>query len=383
MILLARHRNDLWQLRPLLRKKRKVVRTCWVGTSASNIRPRFTDINLSLDPELCNVFSGESRNELLHADQVISLLNPIYLPCNLQHSLLVKAQNLLEDCLFKFGTTKMQEVVNDKGWNCAQCVELNDWVKVLRRRKDLLNNFKSGTSDRPLSAVLSSLVQLRHTAVHRQRVTALEVQLFLEDAEFLLDLLDDREAAKEISNVHRSFSDYLKDLSAHSNSNEEKLRVIAREKRIQVFQLQLEEHSASSRILAENQEFERNATAQFQQKTFFRDTTHTRGTSSSILFQDEECDRHTTQETFRFCASCVEDIQTRTRAVVESNSARTDDYTPTYLMQRLSITRTTEMLYHGMTSAPWSMLVLVLVLLSFSFGALLWFNGSGAKTISA
>jgi hypothetical protein len=167
-------------------------------------------------------------------------------------------------------------------------------VKILRRRKDLLNNFKGETSGRPLSTVLGSLVQLRHTAVHRQRVTALEVQLFLEDAESLLDLLDDGEAAKEISNVHRSLSDYLKDLSAHSSSNEEKLGVIAREKRLQVFQLQLEEHSVSSRILAENQEFERDANTRFQQKTFFRDTTHARGIPSSILFQDDECDRHTT-----------------------------------------------------------------------------------------
>jgi hypothetical protein len=311
------------------------------------------------------------------------VLSPIYLPCSLQHSLLVKAQNLLEDCLFKFGTSKMQEVVKDKSWDCAQCVELNDWVEILRRRKDLLNNFKGGTSGRPLSTVLGSLVQLRHTAVHRQRVTALEVQLFLQDAESLLDLLDDGEAAKEISNVHRSLSDYLKDLSAHSSSNKEKLRVIAREKRMQVFQLQLEEHSASSRILAKNQEFERDATTRFQQKTFFRDTAHARGISSSILFQDDECDRHTTQKTFRFCASCVEDIQTRTHAVVESNSARTNNYTPPCLIQRLSTTGTTEMIYHGMTSAPWSMLGLAFVLLSLGFGALLWFDRSGAKTISA
>jgi hypothetical protein len=295
----------------------------------------------------------------------------------------VKAQNLLEDCLFKFGTSKMQEVVKDKGWDCAQCVELNDWVKILRRRKNLLNNLNRGTSGRPLSTVLGSLVQLRHTAVHRQRVTALEVQLFLEDAKSLLDLLDDREAAKEISNVHRSLSDYLKDLSAHSSSNEEKLRVIAREKRLQVFQLQLEEHSASSRILAENQEFERNATTRFQQKTFFRDIAHARGISSSILFQDDECDRHTTQKTFRFCTSCVEDIRTRTHAVVESNLARTNNYAPACLIQRLSTTGTTEMIYHGMTSAPWSMLGLALVLLSLSFGAHLWFDRGGAKTISA
>jgi len=128
----------------------------------------------------------ESRKELLNADQATSSLSAIYLPYTLQHALLVRAQNLLEDCLFKFGSNKMRDVIKDKGWDCAQCVELNDWVKILRKRKDLLNDSSVETSNRPLSAILGSLVQLRHTAVHRQRITALEVQLFLEDAESLL-----------------------------------------------------------------------------------------------------------------------------------------------------------------------------------------------------
>jgi hypothetical protein len=110
----------------------------------------------------------------------------------------------------------------------------------LRERKDLLNNSKGETSDKPLSVVLGFFVQLRHTAVHRQRVTALEVHLFLEDAESLLNLLDGGESAKEISNVRYPLSDHMKGLSARSSSNREKFRVIAREKRMQVFQLQLE-----------------------------------------------------------------------------------------------------------------------------------------------
>ena len=367
----------------MLWKKPTVVRTCWVGESASNTRPRFIDIDHSLESELCNVLSGESRNELLDADQVISLLSPIYLPCSLQHSLLVKAQNLLEDCLFKFGTSKMQEVMKDKGWDCAQCVELNDWMKILRRRKDLLNNFKDKMSHRPLSAVLDSLVQLRHTAVHRQRITALEVQLFLEDAASLLDLLGDEEAAKDMSDINCSLSDHLKDLSAHFKLSEENLRVIAREKRMQAFRLQLEEHSAVSQILAENQNFERDATARFQSKTLCRNTLHARDMPSSAPFRDDECDRHTTQKTFQFCASCIEDIQTRTIAAVESSSTRRN--TPTCLPPRLSFTGTTEIVHYGLTCVPRKLQRFALVLLLLSFGILLWLkrrgNEDSTKTI--
>lgn len=264
----------------------------------------------------------------------------------------------------------MQDVMKEKGWACAQCVELNDWVKILRKRKDLLNNSKVETSNRSLSAILGSLVQLRHTAVHRQRVTALEVQLFLEDAESLLDLLDDGESAREISDVRHSLSNHVKDLSAQSSSSQERLGMIAREKRMQVFTLQLEEHSAVSRILAENQDFERDATARFQQRTLCIETTHARSVSCPTPLQDDECDQHMNQKTFRFCPSCIEDVRTRTRAVVESSSASRN--TSTWLLQRLSLADAKEIICRQLTCASRRMLVLVFLVLLLSFGVLLW-----------
>jgi hypothetical protein len=313
---------------------------------------------------------GEYRNELLNADQATSSLSPIYLPCTLQHALLVRAQNLLEDYLFKFGSDKMQDVIRDKGWDCARCVELNDWVKILRKRKDLLNNSKVETTNRPLSAILGSLIQLRHTAVHRQRITALEVQLFLEDAESLLGLLGDRESAKEISNVHRSLSDHVNDLSAQSSSSQERLETIAREKRMQVFTLQLEEHSAVSRILAENQDFERNATARFQQRTLYIETTHARSVSYPKSLQDDECDQHMNQKTFRFCPSCIEDVRTRARAAAETSSASRN--TSTWLLQRLSLADAKDIICRQLTYASRRVLVLIVLVSLLSFGALLW-----------
>jgi hypothetical protein len=313
--------------------------------------------------------AGESRKILLNADQATSSLSPIYLPCTLQHALLMRAQNLLEDCLFKFGSDKMQDVVRDKGWDCARCVELNDWVKILRKRKDLLNDSEVGTSSRPLSTILGSLIQLRHTAVHRQRITALEVELFLEDAESLLGLLGDRESAKEISKVRCLLSEHVKQLSVRSSSDQERLRGIAREKRMQVFQLQLEEHTAVSRILAENQDFDRDATLQFQQRTAI-EITHTRDLSYATPLPDDECDQHMNQLTFRFCASCIEDVRTRTRAAIEASSA--DKNISAYLLQRHSMADAREMILRQLTCASRRVLVAILLLSLASFGVLLW-----------
>ena len=77
---------------------------------------------------------------------------------------------------------------------------------------------------------ISSIIELRYTAVHRQKVTTPQVQLFLEDAESLLNLLHDRGFTREISDVRCSLSDYVENLSAQSSLDPEHLRVIAREK---------------------------------------------------------------------------------------------------------------------------------------------------------
>jgi hypothetical protein len=330
---------------------------------------QYVDNNYFADPTPHNVLSGTSPKELLNADGVISSLNLVYLPCSLQHTLLVTAQNLLEDSLFKFGRDKMQDVIRDKGWDCAQCVELNDWVKILRKRKDLLPNSKGEASDRPLSAVLGSVVQLRHMAVHRQRVTALEIQLLLEDAESLLNFLDDGESAKEISDIHHSLTDHVEDLSANSSSDQERLRVIAKEKRMQMFQLQVEEHSAVSRVLTESQDFQQRATALFQQRTLHRETTHARKRSSATPPKDDGCDHHTEQKTFRFCASCIEDIRTRARAVGETSF--TSEGTVTWLSKKLSLMDETWTMYRGLTCTSQRILVLTFLVLLVSFGALL------------
>jgi hypothetical protein len=330
---------------------------------------RYVNNNYFADPIPHDDLSGTSRKEFLNADGIISSLNPVYLPCSLQHTLLVTAQNLLEDSLFKFGRDKMQDVIREKGWDCAQCVELNDWVKILRKRKDLLTNSKGEASDRPLSVVLGSVVQLRHMAVHRQRVTALEVQLFLEDAESLLNFLDDGESAKEISNIHHSLSDHVKDLSAHSSSNQERLRVIAKEKRMQMFQLQVEEHSAVSRVLAESQDIERRATARFQQRMLCREITHARETPSATSFKNDECDHHMEQKSFRFCASCIEDVRTQARVVGETSFA--GGSTVTWLSRKLSFADATWTIYRSLTCAARRMLVLAVLVLLVSFGALL------------
>jgi hypothetical protein len=168
----------------------------------------------------------------------------------------------------------------------------------------------------------------------------------------------------------------VNDLSAQSSSSQERLETIAREKRMQVFTLRLEEHSAVSRILAENQDFEQNATARFQQRTLYIETTHARSVSYPKSLQDDECDQHRNQKTFRFCPSCIEDVRTRARAAAETSSASRN--TSTWLLQRLSLADAKDIICRQLTYASRRVLVSIVLVSLLSFGALLWPGGVGS-----
>lgn len=284
---------------------------------------------------------------------------------------------MLEESLFKYGSEKMRDVIKTKGWDCPQCVELNDWIKILRKRKDLVLEPKDKTLDRPLSAVLNAVVQLRHTAVHRQKVTAFEVQSFLEDAEALLIFLDERTSAKEIADLHGVLSDYVKDLSAHSSSYQERLRAITRDKQMQAFRLKLEEHLAVSEVLAESQEYERRAALQLQKVAFCRGFAHARKDSCSKLSDSVECGHHVDQKTFRFCANCIQDIRTSVRTEVEetfeSRSMRI------WLSDMLSSAKAMAFGHSCLTRATWRIVVSTLLMVVISWITLLWLEETGVR----
>jgi hypothetical protein len=116
-----------------------------------------------------------------------------------------------------------------------------------------------------------------------------------------------------------------------------------------------------------------------------RETNHGRSVSSSTQFQDDECVHYMKQKTFWFCASCIKNVRTRACAVVETSFASRNP--STWLFRRLLFTDVIEIIYRDMTWASSRMLVLALLVLFLSFGALLWPRriGSGvhhnAKTL--
>ncbi|KAJ8610785.1 hypothetical protein MRB53_038336 [Persea americana] len=177
---------------------------------------------------------------------------PVYLDFECQHALLTSVQQILEESLFQFGTRAIQNTVKDKGWDCAQCVELNDWTKLIRKNKGLLPESKVKGLAKPLRSVLDSVAQIRHTAVHRQRVTTSRIMTFLEDAESLVELVQDSSRLQQITEIRQDAFRATERLVQSKKRTEERLMQIHNDSAAEEMALRRREHLLVHKTMKEH-----------------------------------------------------------------------------------------------------------------------------------
>lgn len=132
----------------------------------------------------------------------IPRLFPVYLPFTAQHAILVHLQKLLESICYAYGKEKMPDILQNRGWDCAESVELNRWTEeFLKIQHRLLGDTATKT---PLDQLLRSVANIRHTAVHRIKVNSRGIEQFLLDAEALTKLLGDIKNTEQIAKLRRA-----------------------------------------------------------------------------------------------------------------------------------------------------------------------------------
>lgn len=114
-----------------------------------------------------------------------------------------KVQDVLEHACFRFAEGAITPELHKQGWDSADCVELNCWMGVFRSRENLFDVEKVATLNKSFGELLSSISQIRHTAVHRLKTTAGRVESFLTDAETLAALLCDESCARQLARLRR------------------------------------------------------------------------------------------------------------------------------------------------------------------------------------
>ncbi|XPS68288.1 hypothetical protein M3J09_000580 [Ascochyta lentis] len=157
------------------------------------------------DKEKLAVVSAPPPNEkpLLPENFKARSLYPLYLPAKSQRQLLSKVQDDLEHACFRFGQRKMVRELQKQAWDSPECVELNIWMGLFRSKGNLFDAERMAGLGKPFPDLLSSIAQIRHTAVHRLRVTTGRTELFLADAEALAVLLADESCARQLSRLRR------------------------------------------------------------------------------------------------------------------------------------------------------------------------------------
>ena len=94
------------------------------------------------------------------------------IPYKVQHVILGTAQTILEECCYDFAKQWFPSVLESSGWDCAEAVELTRWTGLIVKHSEYIPNH-AFSEDGALSESLTISVNLlRHTAVHRLRITA-------------------------------------------------------------------------------------------------------------------------------------------------------------------------------------------------------------------
>lgn len=189
----------------------------------------------------------------------------LYLPLKSQHRLLVKVQDLLEKACYVFGQNVMGDVLRKEGWDSPECVELNIWTQVFRCNEDRFGADKIEVLGKPFPDYLESIAEIRHTAVHRVRVTANRVEYFMVEAESLAHLLGDDTCGRTLLHLRRETRSVIDEFGRNKDLLELRLREKRKEIAARRVELDCIERTALETMLREDKEYQALAGANLEQ----------------------------------------------------------------------------------------------------------------------
>jgi hypothetical protein len=182
-------------------------------------------------------------------------LYPVYLPFAVQHRLLVRVQHTLERACYSFGQKKLGGVLQREGWDCAEAVELNRWPKIFLIYQGEFSVDDLMDLGKPFPELLDSIIQLRHAAVHRIRLSANSAIQFIVDAESLAKLLGDDISINAISRLRRETQLTIEELKRNKDLLESRLAETRKYLAAKKAELERQELAAVANMLKEDREY--------------------------------------------------------------------------------------------------------------------------------
>lgn len=96
----------------------------------------------------------------------------------------------------------MPDVLERHDWDCAEAAELNLWAAEFLGNKSQFGD-REKDAGKPLDKLFRSVADIRHSAVHRIRVSARGLEQFILDAESLATLLGDGDCLVSLRRLRR------------------------------------------------------------------------------------------------------------------------------------------------------------------------------------
>lgn len=178
----------------------------------------------------------------------------ISLPLWDQHRLLAKIQYALEKACFTFAQERLSYILQSKGWDCAEAVELNRWSKVLLNCQHVLNPDTVKNIGKPLPSLMDWVTQLRHDAVHRVHLSSSNLLQRITAAMLLARLLQDNECSKLILNMRERTEDALQKLLHNKRLLDHKVAEIKKEFVLKRAELERQEAAMLAAAVSEHNE---------------------------------------------------------------------------------------------------------------------------------
>ena len=151
-------------------------------------------------------------------------LYPTQFPFKVQHCILAKVQALLEECCFSFSTTHAPHLVRQYHWDCPEALELNKWTLIMIKHLSSIPEEAFKKSKAGVASVLVNVNRLRHSAVHRLRVSAKRIAYMIDTAVQLADMLQDTFKVSQLADLHKELENKIKSQELNKNYLESRLK---------------------------------------------------------------------------------------------------------------------------------------------------------------
>lgn len=204
--------------------------------------------------ELGTESHAEYPDTKLKPNTDVPSLYPVQFPFRVQYSILARSQKLLEECCYDFTQKYTTNLLNDKKWDCAEAIELNRWSFTMIKRygKRPAGPFKK--SDSNIDDVLLAVNKIRHSAVHRLRISAKGILQMVGAGVKFAETLSDSVRASQLEELYKELQSKIKSQELSKNYLETKLKAELDEIERQREELAKREREAISTIVIEDKD---------------------------------------------------------------------------------------------------------------------------------